>query len=238
MYYYRSLRPLAALTFDLDDTLYDNHPVIRKTEQKAVAFLQKYHPRLINFQVADLYRLRRKLRKKEPEIYHDVTRWRWRAIHLALSQHGLCNTASTIGANHTMQHFALWRSQIEVPSETHTTLAALRERYPLAAITNGNADISLCGLADYFQFVLRAGLDGRAKPYQDMYQLASQRLGVVAGKILHVGDNLNTDIAGALHSGFQACWINEDHRCFIQTVQPHLLPHIVIPRLESLVTLL
>ncbi|MGP1084095.1 5-amino-6-(5-phospho-D-ribitylamino)uracil phosphatase YigB, partial [Serratia sp. CY58181] len=29
MQFYRPLRPLAALTFDLDDTLYDNRPVIR-----------------------------------------------------------------------------------------------------------------------------------------------------------------------------------------------------------------
>ncbi|SVK45665.1 flavin mononucleotide phosphatase [Acinetobacter baumannii] len=37
MHFYRPLRPLAALTFDLDDTLYDNRPVIRQTEQPPVA---------------------------------------------------------------------------------------------------------------------------------------------------------------------------------------------------------
>ena len=28
MHFYRPLRPIAAMTFDLDDTLYDNYPVI------------------------------------------------------------------------------------------------------------------------------------------------------------------------------------------------------------------
>ncbi|MFY3758398.1 5-amino-6-(5-phospho-D-ribitylamino)uracil phosphatase YigB, partial [Escherichia coli] len=42
MHFYRPLRPLAALTFDLDDTLYDNRPVIAETERQSVAFLQDY----------------------------------------------------------------------------------------------------------------------------------------------------------------------------------------------------
>lgn len=65
-----------------------------------------------------------------------------------------------------MQNFALWRSRIEVPEATHATLKALAARYPLVAITNGNADPAQCGTDGYFQFVLRSGPDGRAKPYQ------------------------------------------------------------------------
>ena len=33
MQFYRSFRSPKALTFDLDDTLYDNHPVILRAEQ-------------------------------------------------------------------------------------------------------------------------------------------------------------------------------------------------------------
>lgn len=61
MHFYRPLRPLAALTFDLDDTLYDNCPAIRQTEQQSMAFLQNYHPRLSRFQSTDLHRLRQEL---------------------------------------------------------------------------------------------------------------------------------------------------------------------------------
>ncbi|NIH15850.1 5-amino-6-(5-phospho-D-ribitylamino)uracil phosphatase YigB [Serratia symbiotica] len=238
MHFYRPLRPLAALTFDLDDTLYDNRPAIRQTEQQSMAFLQSYHPRLSSFQSTDLYRLRQELCEQEPEIYHDVTQWRWRAIHLALSREGLSDAEATIGADAAMQNFALWRSRIEVQATTHATLKALGERYPLVAITNGNADPALCGLGGYFQFVLRAGPDGRAKPYKDMYQLASERLGVAARQILHVGDDLTTDIAGALRAGFQACWINEHQRCLMQSADSRLLPHIEISRLASLAALL
>ena len=32
MKFYRPLRPFKAISFDLDDTLYDNHPIIEKAE--------------------------------------------------------------------------------------------------------------------------------------------------------------------------------------------------------------
>lgn len=238
MHFYRSLRPLAAITFDLDDTLYDNRPVIQQTEQQSVAFLQRYHPGLSHFQSADFHRLRQELREQEPEIYHDVTQWRWRAIHLALSRQGLRDAQAAVGADAAMQNFALWRSRIDVPQATHATLQALGQRYPLVAITNGNADPALCGLAGYFQFVLRAGPDGRAKPYRDMYQAAAERLGVAPEHILHVGDDLTTDVAGALRSGLQACWINDRQRNLMQIDDSRLLPHIEISQLASLTALL
>ncbi|MFI8416168.1 5-amino-6-(5-phospho-D-ribitylamino)uracil phosphatase YigB [Serratia sp. NPDC078593] len=238
MRFYRSLRPLAALTFDLDDTLYDNRPVITQTEQQSVAFLQGYHPGLRHFQSADFHRLRLELREQDPEIYHDVTEWRWRAIHLALSRQGLRDAEAAMGADAAMQHFAQWRSRIDVPTATHATLRALGERYPLVAITNGNADPALCGLDGYFQFVLRSGPDGRAKPYQDMYHVAAERLNIAVENLLHVGDDLTTDVAGALRAGMQACWINDRQRSLMQVTDSRLLPHIEITQLASLTALI
>ncbi|CCK16965.1 2-haloalkanoic acid dehalogenase [Cronobacter universalis NCTC 9529] len=62
MYFYRPLGAIAALTFDLDDTLYDNRPVIARTEQETLAFMQCYHPRLSAFTAADLHRASRSRR--------------------------------------------------------------------------------------------------------------------------------------------------------------------------------
>ena len=80
MRFYRPLGRISALTFDLDDTLYDNRPVILRTEREALTFVQNYHPALRSFQNEDLQRLRQAVREAEPEIYHDVTRWRFRSI--------------------------------------------------------------------------------------------------------------------------------------------------------------
>ena len=80
MRFYRPLGQISALTFDLDDTLYDNRPVILRTEQESLAFVQNYHPALKTMQNKDFQKLRQSLRETEPEIYHDVTEWRRRAV--------------------------------------------------------------------------------------------------------------------------------------------------------------
>ncbi|WP_368544489.1 5-amino-6-(5-phospho-D-ribitylamino)uracil phosphatase YigB [Enterobacter soli] len=238
MRFYRPLGQISALTFDLDDTLYDNHPVILRTEQESLAFVQNYHPALKTMQNADFQKLRQALRETEPDIYHDVTEWRRRAVEKAMLNVGLSARDAAIGAEASMENFAKWRSRIDVPQETHDTLKALAEKWPLVAITNGNAQPELFGLGDYFEFVLRAGPHGRAKPFNDMYHLAAEKLDLPLGEILHVGDDLTTDVAGAIRCGMQACWIKPENADLMQARDSRLLPHIEISRLASLTTLI
>ena len=72
--FYRPLGQISALTFDLDDTLYDNRPVIDRTLHESLSFVRSYHPSLSQFDASELNRLRQTLLPPEPEIYHDVTR--------------------------------------------------------------------------------------------------------------------------------------------------------------------
>jgi len=238
MRFYRPLGTIAALTFDLDDTLYDNRPVIDRTMQESLTFVRGYHPALANFDARMLQTWRDELLKNEPEIYHDVTEWRRRALEYGLRQAGLKAREATEGAEAAMENFAQWRSRIDVPQETHDTLTTLAQKWPLVAITNGNAQPELFGLNPYFQFVLRAGPDGRSKPYADMYHLAAEKLDVPLGEILHVGDDLTTDVAGAIRCGMQACWIKPENADLMQTADSRLLPHVEISRLASLTSLI
>lgn len=237
MRFYRPLRPIAAMTFDLDDTLYDNRPVIRRTTQKSHAFLQSYHPLLRQFSVEQYQQLRDSLLKQEPDIYHDVSEWRRRAVELAMRNVGLNEDEAGEGSRAVMAEFAYWRSQVEVPDETHSTLAMLAERIPLVVITNGNAEPHLFGLDKYFKFILRAGPDGRAKPYHDMYHLAAQKLGLPLENILHIGDDLTTDVAGSVRCGMQSCWINLCAGNLMHIADSRLLPDLEISRLASLTAL-
>ena len=88
MRFYRPLGRISALTFDLDDTLYDNREVILRTEQESLAFVQNYHPALKAMQNKDFQTLRQSLRETEPDIYHDVTEWRRRAVEQSDAQRG------------------------------------------------------------------------------------------------------------------------------------------------------
>jgi putative hydrolase of the HAD superfamily len=238
MKFYRPLNRIEAITFDLDDTLYDNYPVIRRTDVETLKFIQDFHPALANIAGDFIRQMRAELLVQNAEIYHDVTEWRRQAVHLAMIRSGLNDSEATEGSYAAMENFAHWRSQITVPQENHDALAALAKRWPLVAVTNGNADPDVCGLSQYFQFTLRAGPDGRAKPYIDMYETAAQRLGLPLEQILHVGDDLTTDVAGAVSCGMQACWINLREGNLMQVKDARLLPHIEISQLASLTALL
>jgi len=238
MHFYRSLRPIAAMTFDLDDTLYDNHPVITRTTQESHTALQAWHPTLKDYTVEQYQQVRERLLMAEPEIYHDVSEWRRRAVEQVILDAGLTSAEATQGSREVMDVFAHWRSHITVPDETHITLAALAQHMPLVAITNGNAEPHRFGLEKYFRFILRAGPDGRAKPYQDMYHHAAERLNLAPEQILHVGDDLTTDVAGAVRSGMQACWINPCGRNLMSASDARLLPTLEISQLASLTALL
>lgn len=237
MHFYRTLRPIKAITFDLDDTLYDNHEVIRRTQKESHAFLQAYHPALNDFSLDAYQALRDQLREQEPEIYHDVSEWRRRAVETAMLNVGLTATQAETGSREVMEHFDHWRSQIDVPQETHVALAALAQRVPLVAITNGNAQPHLFGLDGYFKFILRAGPHGRAKPFHDMYHLAADKLGIPLENILHVGDDLTTDVAGSVRCGMQSCWINLHEGNLMHIADARLLPHVEISQLASLTAL-
>jgi len=238
MHFYRPLRPVAAMTFDLDDTLYDNLPVIRRTTEESHSALQAYHPALNDFSVLQYQQVRDRLLAAEPDIYHDVSEWRRRAVEQSMLDVGLTSAQAVDGSRDVMAVFARWRSKIDIPEETHATLAALAQRIPLVAITNGNAEPHLCGLQQYFRFTLRAGPDGRAKPYQDMYQAAAGRLNLAPEHILHVGDDLITDVAGAIRCGMQACWINPHRANLMQSKDSRLLPTLEISQLASLTALI
>lgn len=238
MHFYRPLRPVAAMTFDLDDTLYDNLPVIRRTTEESHSALQAYHPALNDFSVLQYQQVRDRLLAAEPDIYHDVSEWRRRAVEQSMLDVGLTSAQAVEGSRDVMAVFARWRSEIDIPQETHATLAALAQRIPLVAITNGNAEPHLCGLDQYFRFTLRAGPDGRAKPYQDMYQAAAGRLNLAPEHILHVGDDLITDVAGAIRCGMQACWINPHRDNLMQSKDSRLLPTLEISQLASLTALI
>lgn len=235
---YRPISRVAALTFDLDDTLYDNHPVIARTEQESLDFVRRYHPQLAGLQLDDFRCMRQILREEIPEIYHDVTEWRRLAIERLMWQAGLTASEARQGSQDTMQHFAIWRSRIQISQHTQDLLAMLAKKWPLAVITNGNADPYAFGIGGYFRFILRAGPDGRAKPFNDMYQLACDKLALPAGQVLHIGDDLTTDVAGAIRHGLQACWFNPQGLNLMQIADSRLLPHIEIASLPSLSTLL
>jgi len=233
---YRRLRPVRALSFDLDDTLYDNGPVLQAAEQALRDHLHRHYPPLARLSEADWQAAKRQLLARRPQLRHDVTEVRRQLLQHWLGRAGLSAMQARVGAEQALALFLDWRNTVTVPAESHRLLQRLAQRYPLVAITNGNVDPGRIGLGNYFTAVFAAGSKYRSKPHGDLFVAARQHLGLPAASILHVGDHLDTDVYGALASGQPVVWLNQRARP-LGRQSLRLLPHWEIHRLVQLLEL-
>jgi FMN hydrolase / 5-amino-6-(5-phospho-D-ribitylamino)uracil phosphatase len=205
---YKALSPIKALSFDLDDTLYPNADVIQKAELAMQRRLRQLLGAVDYNQPEYWWQQRKNLALRQPQVRHDVSRWRLLALEQGLIEQGITRCEASELAELAMTAFVDARTDIVLPAQIRPMLQQLAARYPLVAITNGNADIHKMGIGDLFQFSLRAGPDGRMKPYPDLFLNAAQRLLIAPSQLLHIGDHVKSDVLGALHAGCQAAWLN------------------------------
>ena len=219
MQVFKALQPVTVLSFDLDDTLYDNKPVIAAAEQAMLDTLARHAAVTNNLDSGFWWQQRRLLAKTNPEIRHDIGRWRLLGIEAGLVSLGLAQCEAAEIAELAYAAFLTARTRISLTPGVTQLLAALARRYKLIAITNGNACINKMGIGELFEFSLQAGPDGRMKPYADLFLTAAKRLQVSPAQILHIGDSHRADVMGALHAGCQAAWLN--HNQSTVAVLPH-----------------
>ncbi len=235
---YKNLAAIHALSFDLDDTLYPNSNVIVAAEQAMQQRLQQLKPDLPYNDPQYWWQQRKLLAAQNAEIRHDVSRWRLLAVEQGLVAQGLSSCEAGEIAELALGAFLQERTNISVSAEVKQLLAQLASRFPLVAITNGNADIQRMGIAPYFQFALRAGPDGRMKPFPDLFRRAAERLSVRTTQILHIGDHVRSDVLGALNAGCQAAWLNPASSPQPERAKPPLvLPHLELSDLRELLAL-
>ena len=235
MRFYKRLSQVKVLSFDLDDTLYDNEPVIAAAEAWLLQALKNHRPESTLLGAESLTKIKRQILAIEPELSHDVSALRLRILTQGLHQQGMQPAAARTLAAEFYQGFLTERGKIQVPEISHQVLTELGQHYQLAVITNGNLPIANTALAPYFKLVLRAGIDGRMKPAPDMFNALALQAGVQVSEILPIGDHINTDVLGAVHAGCQAIWLNDQGR---SAHDLQCLPHVELERLEQMLELL
>ena len=113
----------------------------------------------------------------------------------------------------------IWSLAIAVPKEftpfedTLPALEGLRERgYRLGVITNLRADleslIRKAGLHECLEFSVNSVQAGREKPHPPIFQEALRRAAVAPEEMLHVGDQVRSDVGGARAMGMQAALLD------------------------------
>lgn len=196
---------IQALTLDLDDTLWAVGPVIERAEQALDAFLRERCPRTAQRYPLEAMRgLRERVALEHPQLAHDFSAQRRLSLQLALADCG--DDVAHVDA--AFEAFYAARNQVQLYPDVAAALPRLAATRPLAALTNGNADLTRIGLAAHFRFALGAREHGAAKPAPSIFHAACARLGLAPRQVLHVGDDPWLDVAGAAAAGLPTCWIN------------------------------
>ncbi|PWV60244.1 HAD family hydrolase [Plasticicumulans acidivorans] len=200
---------ILALSFDLDDTLWDTGPCIDRAEERLHAWLQPRYPRIVErYSPRQLRALCEEAARLDPSIAHDRGLMRKRALTMAAAAADYAQFA----LDEAFEVFFAARNEVLFFDDTLPVLERLHRRYRFAALSNGNADLKRIGIAHLFDLHLSAVDVGMLKPHPAMFELAAQRLELSPGQILHVGDEPDHDVRGAAAAGFRTVWVNRSGR--------------------------
>jgi putative hydrolase of the HAD superfamily len=203
------MHTIRAITFDLDDTLWPATPVFERAEARAHAWLHTHAPTVAAMWSIDQLRaLRMAIFAERPELRHDFLRVRRMAMRTAFERAGHPAGGADELIEQALAIYMTARNEVDLYPEVHACLARLSQRYALASLSNGNADVTRIGLAHHFKATVSAHQHGISKPDPALFHIACHALDCAPHEVLHVGDDITLDIDGARGAGLHAAWIN------------------------------
>jgi putative hydrolase of the HAD superfamily len=121
-----------------------------------------------------------------PAITGDISdeAWREQIADLLRERHPRANAAGTVAA---------WSEPAgEIDWEVLTLIRAVRERVPVALVTNASsrldADLAQLGILDAFDHIVNSSVVGSAKPDRAIFEHALGLVGTDAGETLYIDD--------------------------------------------------
>ena len=196
---------IEAISLDLDDTLWPIWPTIERAEEVLHAWLLREAPRTADLLVTPgvLRELREATARERSDLAHDMSGLRRESIRAALRR-----TGEDPGlAEPAFDVFFAERQRVVLYDDASPALELLSARYPLVAISNGNADLAKTGMDRWFRTGFSAPVFGSGKPHAAIFEAAATSVGVAPGAVLHVGDDAALDVVGARNAGMQAVWL-------------------------------
>lgn len=213
------LTKIRAISLDLDDTLWPIWPTIARAERVLLDWLKLHAPATAALfgSPEALRAIRNQMHELRPDLHADLSAMRRESIRLALQRAGEDGAL----AEDAFDVFFAERQRVELFDDVLPALDLLAARFPLVALTNGNADVERVGLGAYFTASITASGFGVAKPDARIFHAAAVAAGVAPEQVLHVGDDALLDVLGALDAGMQAVWVNRSEQLWQQEMQPH-----------------
>lgn len=213
------LSRIKAIGLDLDDTLWPIWPTITRAEAQMVDWLTPRAPASAAVFADPVRRqsLRNEVVQSRPDIGHDMSALRRELIRQALLRHA----EDAALAEPAFEVFFAHRMQVELYADALPALVYLASRFPIIAVSNGNADVERIGLGAHFRGDVSAHKMGFAKPDPRIFHAAAHAAGVAPHEVLHVGDDPLLDVLGGLDAGMQTVWVNRDGQDWRHAQKPH-----------------
>jgi putative hydrolase of the HAD superfamily len=218
-----TLTGVAAVAFDVNGTLID----IRTEDDRDDIFRAIGH--FLTYQgidlrrhaVRELYFDRLKAQQREsseqfPEfdavaIWHSIVVDHATDFTRELPQERLAQLPQTLAELYR----GVSRRKLKLYPHVRSVLTALRERFPLAVVSDGQkawarGELHKVGLTDFFGPIAVSGEHGFRKPDPRLFQLALDELGVPADQTVYVGNDMYRDVYGARELGMTTVMFDSD----------------------------
>ncbi|MDP6455201.1 MAG: HAD family hydrolase [SAR202 cluster bacterium] len=201
------LKSIKAITFDLDGTLWDFEMVMRSSVALALEELAERDPIAASrLDVDRIISVRDRIADELKTSVISLEQVRLEGFKQALKDVDRPNDEL---ATHINNVYLQYRYANIVPfADVVPALTALRRRYKIGALTNGNSYPERVGMGHLFDFAALASEQGISKPDPRIFHIAVEMAQCEPAELLHVGDDLVDDIEGASAAGVQSVWIN------------------------------
>ncbi len=222
-----------AITIDLDDTLWPIWPTIARAELVLQAWLEERAPATaaLGRDKNTLRDVRNQMAVLRPDLAHDMSALRRESIRLLLNRAGDDPTL----AEPAFEAFFAERHRVELFEDALPALQGLASRFPVVALSNGNADVHRVGLGAHFHAALSAQGFGVGKPDVRIFHAGAKAASVAPHEVLHIGDDAHLDGLGAIDAGMQFAWVRREGQAWDHAPRQ---PHVTLSDLRVLCQML
>jgi len=212
-------KDIKMITFDLDDTLWDNLPTITRAEIDTREWIENKVGKVEWGNFDDFLNLREELIKEDKSIKWDISKLRKEIFRKKLNHITPAKFRDEIVEN-AFDIFIDKRHEVKFFDGVENALKLLSRNYILGVLTNGNADIFKFDIGKYFKFSISSLEAKDSKPNRAHFDKAARyNEDIKFNQMLHIGDHQINDIFGAYNLGIDTLWFNNTNQEWSQEFQ-------------------
>jgi len=201
-------KKIKLITFDLDDTLWDNHPTIIKAERETREWIEGVVGKIEWGDFNDFLSLREQLIKDDKSIAWDISKLRKEIFRKKLSHVTPGEYRDNI-VDKAFEIFISKRHDVKFFGGVKNAIRNLSKKYILGVLTNGNANIYKFDIGECFEFSISSLEAKDSKPNRAHFDMALTKVkDITFDNMLHIGDHQINDMYAANNLGIDCLWFN------------------------------